>query len=276
MHTERAVPRVRSGDDHGLDGQRGENDRGRQGRVALPLRRLGQQAVLRRDALAHRIRGRRGGGPEGGGRAVTAPALVAALWALRLAGPLAPTLSVDLDGDGREEVVSAEGRRGVVRLAVRGADGARIAEAKAPAPAGDVVRVELSSGSLGSAGALVEVDAATDAARCVSVWRLRNGGLERVPMRDERGKELPDCAPPGGWTYRFERESGDRPSMLVRERTESTPQGPLHVREVFAFAGFSLDADSRRSTREIAGVAIPRWYDAVLYSTEALSVLNGR
>jgi hypothetical protein len=195
---------------------------------------------------------------------------------LRLAEPLAPTLSVDLDGDGRDEVVSASGRRGDVSLEVRDAGGARLAEAKAPAPPGDVVRLDLTSGSLGSAGALVEVDASTDAARCVSIWRLRGGRLERVPMHDEHGKELPDCGPPAGWTYRFERESGDRPSVLVRERTENSPQGALHVREVFAFAGFSLDVDPKRSTRAISGVEIPRWFGAVLYSDEALYVLNGR
>src|SRR4029077_12877778 len=65
-------------------------------------------------------------------------------------------------------------------------------------------------------------------------------------------------------------------SVLVRERTENSPQGALHVREVFAFAGFSLDVDPKRSTRAISGVEIPRWYDAVLYSDEALYVLNGR
>src|SRR5262249_20854406 len=123
---------------------------------------------------------------------------------------------------------------------------------------------------------LVAVDAATDAARCVSVWRLRGNALERVPIRDERSKELPDCGPPGGWAYRFERESDDRPAVLGRERTDPSAQGPVHVRDVFVFAGFSLDADAGRATREVSGVAIPRWYDAVLYSTEALTVLNGR
>ena len=202
--------------------------------------------------------------------------LAAALFALRLSEPMTPTLAVDLDGDGHEEVVSAAGRGGVVRLEVKNADGARIGEAKAPSPSGDVIRVELAAGSLGSSGALLEVDASTDASRCVSVWRMRGGALERVPMRDESGKDLPDCGAPGGWAYRFERESADRPAVLVREKTEASAQGPLHVREVFAFAGFSLDADTKRSTREISGIKIPDWFEAVLYSDDALSILNGR
>src|SRR5262249_12760301 len=161
VHPEWSVSRLRSGHDHRLDGHGGENDRGRQGRLALSLRRLRQQAVLRRHALSHRIRGRRGGGPEGGGTAVAARAPVAALFALRLGDRRGPTLSVDLDGEGGEEVVSAASRRGVVRLEVKSADGARLTDAKAPAPSGDVVRVELSSGPLGSAGSLLQVDAAT-------------------------------------------------------------------------------------------------------------------
>ncbi|CAA9349060.1 MAG: hypothetical protein AVDCRST_MAG11-3413, partial [uncultured Gemmatimonadaceae bacterium] len=35
----------------------------RQGDRALPVRRVGEQAVLRRHALAHRLQGRRGGAP---------------------------------------------------------------------------------------------------------------------------------------------------------------------------------------------------------------------
>jgi hypothetical protein len=136
--------------------------------------------------------------------------------------------------------------------------------------------VELTAGSIGSAGALLEVSASTDASACVSIWRFREGRLARLPIRDDKGKDVPDCAPAGQWTYRFESEGEGRPAELVRERTEKSPQGTLRVREAFAFAGFSLDADPRRSTREIEGVPIPVWPDTVYYSTVALETLYGR
>src|SRR5512135_1749060 len=112
VHSERAVPRLRPGDDHGLAGTGRAHDRGGQGRVAVPLRRLGQQAVLRQHPRAHRLRGRRAEAVQGGGPAVTTLALAAALLLLRLTGALAPTLSADLDGDGREETVTATPGRG--------------------------------------------------------------------------------------------------------------------------------------------------------------------
>ena len=183
---------------------------------------------------------------------------------------------MDLDGDGREETVSAASERGAVRLAVHGSDGAVLASGKAPAPTGDVVHVELTAGSLGSAGALLEVSASTDASACVSIWRFREGRLARLPIRDGKGKDLPDCERAGEWTYRFESEGESRPAELLRERTEKSAQGSLRIREAFAFAGFSLDADPRRSAREIEGVPIPAWPDAVYYSTAALETLYGR
>jgi hypothetical protein len=140
----------------------------------------------------------------------------------------------------------------------------------------DTVRVELAAGSLGSAGALLEVLACTGASECVSVWRYRGGSLTRLPIRDASGADLPDCDRRGAWTYRFEREAEDRPSVLVRERSEKTQQGDLRLRDTFAFAGFSLDADARRSTREIEGVPIPAWYNSALYSTAALEILYAR
>jgi hypothetical protein len=183
---------------------------------------------------------------------------------------------VDLDGDGREETVSATSERGAVRLAVRGTGGATLASAKAPAPSADVVHVDLSAGSLGSAGALLEVAASTDASACVSIWRFREGRLARLPIHDAKGKDLPDCERAGEWTYRFEGAGEGRPADLVRERSEKSAQGSLRIREAFAFAGFSLDADPRRSTREIEGVPIPAWPDSIYYSTAALETLYGR
>ncbi len=191
-------------------------------------------------------------------------------------GPLSPSLTADFAGDGREETITAAPRRGAVRLEVRDKAGRRLADASAPAPAADVVQVELSAGSLGSAGALLAVNASTDASQCVSVWRFRGGALARLPVRGAGGKELPDCGPPGAWTYGWEKESEGTPSALVRERTAKNEQGVHRIREVFAFAGFSLDADARRSASEIDGVPIPAWYDAELYSAPALETLYAR
>ncbi len=165
--------------------------------------------------------------------------------------------------------------RGVVRLTVRGAEGRR-AEARAPAPKSDVVRVTLSAGKLGSSGALLLVEAASDAGDCASVWRLRGAALERVPIRDASGKDAPDCGAPNAWAWSWRSPGEGRPAALVRDRSEATPRGDFRVREAFAFAGFSLDPDPRLSSREIAGVPIPAWYDAVLYGNGALEVLYAR
>lgn len=203
--------------------------------------------------------------------------LAGLLLLLRLVSdPLAPTLTADFDGDGRDETLTATPRRGGVRLEVRDAAGHRLADALAPSPAADVVHVELSAGSLGSSGALVAVTAATDASECVSVWRYRAGSLARLPILAAGGKALPDCEHPGAWTERWEQEAEGRPAALVREHTEKTERGTFRIRDVFAFAGFSLELDAKRSTRDIEGVPIPRWYDAVLYSTPALETLYAR
>jgi hypothetical protein len=196
---------------------------------------------------------------------------------LALAGdPLAPTLAVDLDGDGTPETVTAAASRGDVRLEVRDAGGKKLGNAKAPAPAGDVVHVALSPGVLGSPGALIEVLASTDASECVSVWRWKDRTLTRIPIRDAGGQALPDCGRPGEWTWSWQREAEDRPSSLVRERTTPVEAGALRDREVLAFAGFSLDADARRSGSEINGVPIPSWYPATFYARPALEILYER
>jgi len=200
--------------------------------------------------------------------------LAAALLALRLAEPMTPTLAADFDGDGREETAVAAPARGNVRLEIR-SDGRRVADAKAPSPPGDVVRVELSAGGIGSAGALLLVTASTDASECVSVWRYRAASLTRLPLRAD-GAATPDCAPAGTWTYRWESPGEGRPSEIVRERLEKTAQGERRVKEAFAFAGFSLDADPALSSRTIRGVEIPGWPPAVLYTTAALDALYQR
>jgi hypothetical protein len=196
---------------------------------------------------------------------------------LALAGdPLSPTLAVDLDGDGTPETVTAAASRGDVRLEVRDAGGKKLGSAKAPAPAGDVVQVALTSGILGSPGALIEVLASTDASECVSVWRWKDRALARIPVRDAGGKPLPDCGRPGEWTWSWQREAEDRPASFVRERTAQVEAGTLRIWEVFAFAGFSLDADAQRSGAEINGVPIPSWYPATFYARPALEILYGR
>ena len=203
--------------------------------------------------------------------------LAGLLLLLRLGSdPLAPHLAADFDGDGREETIAATPRRGAVRLDVRDAAGRKLADASAPSPAADVAHVELSSGSLGSSGALLAVTASTDAVECVSVWRYRGKSLTRLSIRDGGGKDLPDCGRANASSFRWEQEAEGRPAALVRERIETTEQGALRIRDVFAFAGFSLDADAKRSTREIEGVPIPAWYGAVLYSTPALETLYAR
>ncbi len=192
------------------------------------------------------------------------------------ADPLSPTLAVDLDGDGKPETVTTAPGRGDVRLEIRDADGRKLGAAQAPAPAADVVHVELSAGVLGSTGALLEVLAATDASECVSFWRWKDSSLARIPVRDAGGKELPACGKPGAWTWSWQREADDRPATLVRERREQVAGGAHRLREVFVFAGFSLDADPRQSVSAINGVPIPSWYGATFYARPALEILYER
>jgi len=160
-------------------------------------------------------------------------------------------------------------------VTVKDASGRR-AQAKAPAPKSDVVRVALTAGSLGSAGALLFVEADSDAGDCVSVWRLRGDRLDRVPIHEAGGKEAPDCSAPGAWAWEWKSPGEGRPAALVRERSEPTPNGAFRVRDAFAFAGFSLEPEATLARREVGGVEIPAWSDPVLYSNAALEVLYAR
>lgn len=199
--------------------------------------------------------------------------------ALALAADLsgiAPSLTADLDGDGRSETVRAAPAKGAVRLEVRDADGKKRADAKAPAPRGDVVPVTLTSGPLGSAGTLVEVLAATDTLECRTIWRYRDGSLAPLPIRDASGRALPDCAAPAGWTARWEPAGEGRPSLWIREKVASAEAGALRTREAFHFAGFSMDFDAAASAVDVGGIPIPTWYAATLYSRSALETLYGR
>jgi hypothetical protein len=189
---------------------------------------------------------------------------------------VAPSLTADLDGDGSAETATAVPSRGSVRLEIRDASGRSLDQAKAPAPAGGVVPVTLTSGPLGSAGALVEVVAATDVSECRTIWRYRDGKLAPLPIRDASGGALPECAAPAGWSTSWVPEGDGRPAAWVRERTQKADAGTLRIREAYAFAGFSLDFDSGRSSVDVAGVPIPSWYEATFYSRPALESLYSR
>ena len=201
--------------------------------------------------------------------------LAVAAHAAQISG-VAPTLDADLDGDGASETVTAAPSRGSVRLEVRDAAGRALADAKAAAPAGSVVPVTLTSGPLGSAGALIEVVAATDAMECRTIWRYRAGQLSPIPIRGPSGQALPDCAAPSGWTASWIREGDGRPAAWVREKAQKVDAGTLRTRETYGFAGFSLDFDAKRSSADVAGVPIPSWYPATLYSRKALDTLYSR
>jgi hypothetical protein len=183
------------------------------------------------------------------------------------------TVSVDLDGDGAPETIEAEKARSGVRILVRNARGRRVASASAPAPRGGEVAVDLASGSLGSAGAILEVVASSAAETCRSLWRLRSGKLQALPVRSAAGP-LPSCGAREGWTARFDQEAQDKPARYVRERTRETPRGAHRETQVFQFSGFQLDLAESRG--EIGGVAIPDWYDAVFYPRPAIDALFER
>lgn len=184
------------------------------------------------------------------------------------------SVTADLDGTGRSLTarVSARGKKAL--LEITDAKGKRLAATEAPAPAG-ASSARLARGDLGSTGSLIEVVASGSEEECRSFWRLRDGTPARLPAR--RGKnDLPDCARPDGWAAHWEKTAADAPAVWVRERARETARGMHREREVYAFSGFSLDLDPGRSSGEIAGVAIPIWNDAILYTPSALDILSSR
>jgi hypothetical protein len=188
--------------------------------------------------------------------------------------PPRAALTADLDGTGRALTATARARGKTARLEIANAKGKLLSAVDAPAPGG-ASAVRLGSGALGSPGTLMEVVAAGPDEECRSFWRFREGALVRLPAR--HGKQnLPDCARPDGWTAGWEKTDGDTPAVWVRKRTRETPRGTHREREVYAFSGFSLDLDPVRSSAEIAGVAIPVWNDAILYTPSALDNLSSR
>jgi hypothetical protein len=131
--------------------------------------------------------------------------------------------------------------------------------------------VALTAGSLGSAGALLEVAAVNGGASCRSLWRYREGTLTRAPVLGASGP-LPDCGPTE-WEYRWERPAEDAPALYTRERSLHTAAGLLREVESFRYAGFRLETDLGRSRSWINGVEIPRWRDTVLYPRPLLDQL---
>jgi hypothetical protein len=189
--------------------------------------------------------------------------------------PAADSSSVTAHFSGEEslETAAARAKGKAVRIELSSAAGKRLAKADAPSP-GYHPQLLLRAGSVGSAGALLEVAASEGATICRSVWRYHDGALTRLPVLQD-GKPLPDCEPAGQWLTRWE-EAKDAPALYERERTRDTPQGSLHETQAFAFAGFELASDAKRSGAQINGVAIPEWYEAQLYVKAELDLLFQR
>lgn len=213
-----------------------------------------------------------------GPRILLGSLLIAAVAATAAAAsaPSRPTLSVDLDGDGSIESVTAKLARRGVDVDVRSAAGKKIATVMAPAPRSRAAEsISLASGSAGSAGALLEVIATSAEEECRSVWRLVRGQLLRVPVGGEAAP-LPDCGKPGEWTWSWDRPSGSEPAVYRREHTRETAEGTHHQVESFRLAGARLEPDPARSAAEIRGVTIPSWFPAKLYPKDALDFLYQR
>ncbi len=189
------------------------------------------------------------------------------------AAPAPPPLAVDLDGDRVPETVSATLHGKKVRIEVSDTAGQRRARAEAAAPESGAAQIALTTGSLGSAGALLEVSVSTPARECRTIWRLREKELSPVPVVGRKGK-LPECATPEGWTDQWRKPREDAPADWVRERTRSVAQGELLRTEVYQFSGFELTLDASRSTAKIDGVWIPEWSSETLYPRSLMETLN--
>lgn len=188
--------------------------------------------------------------------------------------PSPAALTANLDGTGHALRATLRANGKAARLEITGEKSKRLAAADAPAP-GSSFSVRLTSGALGSVGTLLEAVAAGPEEECRSFWRFRNGALARLPAR-RGGQNLPACARPDGWKSVWEKKAADAPAVWVRERERETPRGTHREREVYSFSGFSLDLDPVRSSGEIAGVTIPVWNDAILYTPSALDILSSR
>lgn len=184
-----------------------------------------------------------------------------------------PPLAVDLDGDGVPETVSATLHGKKVRIEVIDTARKRRARAEAAAPESGAAQIALTTGSLGSAGALLQVSVSTPVSQCRTIWRLRQKELSPVPIVGRKGK-LPECTTPEGWTDQWRKPREDAPADWVRERTRSVAQGEHLRTEVYQFSGFELTFDASRSTAQIDGVWIPEWSSETLYPRSLMESLN--
>lgn len=196
--------------------------------------------------------------------------------AARPASPPAAPLTVDLDGDATPESVTAVSRGKKVQLEIRAGSARKvIAETSVPVPGNEADEVLLSAGSLASAGALLEVVAASGENECRSVWRFRDRSLSRVPVGTS-AQPVAECGKRGEWSYGWDRPQEDAPAEYRRERTRETPDGPHHQVESFRYAGFRLEPDPARTMSEVRGIAIPSWFGARLYRKTSLDGLYAR
>jgi hypothetical protein len=176
----------------------------------------------------------------------------------------------DLDGSGVPSTarVVAAGRAAEVEIS--DVSGRRLAASPLALAAERASSAALSTGSLGSAGALLEVAyPGGPGITCRRVFRFREGRLAALPIRGPAGP-LPDCDD-AAWVSRWEKPVSDAPAVWVRERSLATPEGMERDVETYAFAGFELALDAPSSRREIRGVPIPAWPVVVFYPRPELS-----
>ena len=184
------------------------------------------------------------------------------------------SVTADFSGAGAVETATARAKGKTVRLEIADAHGKRIARADAPAPGGNEPRIALRTGSIGTVGTILEVEAAAGDRVCRTLWRLRDRALARLPLIDG-GATLSDCDAAAAWTTRWD-ESRNEPATYLRERTTDVPDGKLHETRAFVFAGFEMQRDGRRSGAEVNGVAIPDWPDVVMYPKPQIAALFRR
>jgi hypothetical protein len=201
-------------------------------------------------------------------------AIVTAFWLADVAAPA--SLNADLDGGGAVETITAVARGKGMRIEVADAGGKSLARVDTAPRKSAATHITISSGSLGNAGALVEVvrRSADGSEECRSLWRYRDRTLSPVPVSGRSGL-LPECGNPEGWSYRWE-TADDGPAEYVRERTREVADGSHHQKEFYRYAGFRAELDPARSVAQINGVDIPSWPNLTLYPRSALQRVSMR
>jgi hypothetical protein len=176
--------------------------------------------------------------------------------------------SFDLDGDGTAETVLARGSGSRADLTVESASGRRLGRVRVPSPASGTEAVAVSAGSLGSAGALLEVETFGGGETCRSIWRLRESALDRVPLR-AGAAEIPACDREG-WSVSWEVPDGAAMSVYRRTRESNVDERTLATRQVFQWTGFALEIDPARGSATLDGMTIPRWPPAEMFPLDTL------